>query len=455
MKPSQMTTRRWGWVTLSLLVLVLLVSGCQPSAAPTAASPTEAPATVAPTTAPATVAPTLAPTTAATAVQATPAQASSSSAEPTAAPTPAEPCVADQRGLLPSGDGPVPAVREGDWTLGPADALVTLFEYADVQCPPCAGTAPILRAFQAKYPNDVRLVYRHFPLDSIHPLARLAGQATEAAGAQAKFWEMLELLYASQSAWSSKPEADFKTWVAEQAVTLGLDRAQFETDLVSDKAVAALEAGLQEAQTLGLRGTPSVAVNGFHYGGNRDLWTLSAIVELLKLEQRDYATCPPTVIDEDKSYQATLTTTKGDIVIELLPAKAPLAVNSFVFLAREGWYNDVPFHRVISGFMAQTGDPSGTGYGGPGYTFRDEVALEDKFDAAGLVAMANAGANSNGSQFFITYGPQETLDGKHTIFGRVISGMEVASQLVVRDPATDPSKLPEADRITSVTISEK
>ena len=184
---------------------------------------------------------------------------------------------------------------------------------------------------------------------------------------------------------------------------------------MSDKAVAALEAGLQEAQTLGLRGTPSVAVNGFHYGGNRDLWTLSAIVELLKLEQRDYTTCPPTVIDESKSYQATLTTTKGDIVIELLPKKAPLAVNSFVFLAREGWYNDVPFHRVISGFMAQTGDPSGTGYGGPGYTFRDEVSPEDKFDAAGLVAMANAGANSNGSQFFITYGPQETLDGKHTI----------------------------------------
>ena len=220
MKPSQMTTRWWGWVTLSLLVLVLLVSGCQPNAAPTAAAtvaPTAAPATVAPTVAP----PTLAPTTAATAAQATPAQASSSSAEPTAAPTPAEPCVADQRGLLPTGDGPVPAVREGDWTLGPADALVTVFEYADVQCPPCAGTAPILREFQAKYPNDVRLVYRHFPLDSIHPLARLAGQATEAAGAQGKFWEMLELLYANQSKWSNKPEADFKTWVAEQAVALG------------------------------------------------------------------------------------------------------------------------------------------------------------------------------------------------------------------------------------------
>ncbi len=105
--------------------------------------------------------------------------------------------------------------------------------------------------------------------------------------------------------------------------------------------------------------------------------------------------------------------------------------------------------------MAQTGDPSGTGYGGPGYTFRDEVSPEDKFDAAGLVAMANAGANTNGSQFFITYGPQETLNGKHTIFGRVISGMDVASQLAARDPATDPTNMPEADRILSVTISEE
>jgi cyclophilin family peptidyl-prolyl cis-trans isomerase/protein-disulfide isomerase len=449
---------------LVVLAIALALSGCQPQTAPAMAStvtasvgkvgPSIGGATVVMsvrTAAPSAAAPTAAPTTA----PPTPAQAAAATVAATAAPTPAEPCVADERGLLPTGPAPVPAVRSTDWTLGPADALVTVVEYADVQCPPCAGTAPILRQLQNKYPQDVRLVFRHFPLDSLHPLARIAGQAAEAAGAQDKFWEMLELLYARQSEWSSKPEAEFKTWVAEQAVTLGLDRARFETDLVGEKAVAALKDGLQEATDLKLGGTPSLAVNGFHYGGNRDLWTLSAIVDLLKLEQRDYASCPPTVIDADKSYQATLSTSKGDIVIELLPQKAPLAVNSFVFLAREGWFNGVPFHRVISGFVAQTGDPSGTGYGGPGYTFRDEISPEDKFDAAGLVAMANAGANNNGSQFFITFGPQEALNGKHTIFGRVISGMEVATQLTVRDPTQDPSKLPEPDRITGVTISEK
>jgi len=454
MKTYTLVGIRWGRIgVLLVLALAMLMGGCQPKIAMPPALPTAAPSPTAaskvqqaPTVAPTKAAPTQAPN--ATAVPA-------AAATVTAVPTPAEPCLVDERGLLPTGQAPVPPAGAEDWTLGPADALVTVTEYADVQCPPCAATAPVLRALQAKYPQDVRLVYRHFPLDSIHPLARLAGQAAEAAGAQGKFWEMLELLYGRQSEWSGKSEADFAAWAAEQAASLGLDRARFEADLVSEKAVAALEQGLQAAQALGLRGTPSVAVNGFLYSGNRDLWTLSAIVDLLKLEQRDYGVCPPTVIDAAKSYQATITTTKGDIVIELLAERAPLAVNSFVFLAREGWFNDVPFHRVIPGFMAQTGDPSGTGYGGPGYNFADEVSPDDTFDAEGLVAMANGGPHTNGSQFFITYGPQETLNGKHTIFGRVISGMDVATQLAARDPSQDPSQQPEADRIISVTIVEK
>ncbi|MFH1086443.1 MAG: peptidylprolyl isomerase [Chloroflexota bacterium] len=439
-----MTRRWWLRVMVAVLALALVAVGCQPKAAPTVAPAPTAAAPVGPK-APPTAAPTAAPTTAPTRV---------ATAAPTA-PAPAEPCTVSERGILPVGPAPVPAVRASDWTLGPADALITITEYADVQCPPCSSVAPVLRQLQANYPKDVRLIFRHFPLDSIHPLARLAGQATEAAGAQGKFWEMLELLYAHQREWSAKAEADFKTYAAEQAVGLGLDRARFGADLVGEKAVAAVAGGLKEAMDLGLRGTPSLAINGFPYGGNWDPWTLSAIVELIKLDQRHYTSCPPTVIDPAKSYRATLKTTKGEIVIEMLPKQAPLAVNSFVFLAREGWYDNVPFHRVIPDFVAQAGDPTGTGGGGPGYSFRDEVSPSDQFDAAGLVAMANSGANTNGSQFFITYGPQVALNAKHTIFGRVTAGMEVAKQLTARDPSNDPNNMPEADRIVGVTVAEQ
>ena len=144
-----------------------------------------------------------------------------------------------------------------------------------------------------------------------------------------------------------------------------------------------------------------------------------------------------------------------EYVIGLLPQQAPLAVNNFVYLARQGWYDGVPFHRVIPGYVTQTGDPSGTGLGGPGYTFPDEIVPDALFDEAGVVGMANAGPGKNGSQFFITYAPQEALDGKYTIFGHVVAGMDVARNLTVRDPATDPVNLPSADQILCVTIEEK
>ena len=154
--------------------------------------------------------------------------------------------------------------------------------------------------------------------------------------------------------------------------------------------------------------------------------------------QLSYSSPPPFTIDPSRAYVATLKTANGDIVIQLLPEKAPVTVNNFVFLAREHYYDGVTFHRVLPGFMAQAGDPTGTGSGGPGYTFEDEIS-DLAFDSAGLVAMANGGPNTNGSQFFITYGPAEHLNGLHTIFGRVIQGMDVAEALTPRDPGTNPA----------------
>jgi cyclophilin family peptidyl-prolyl cis-trans isomerase len=159
------------------------------------------------------------------------------------------------------------------------------------------------------------------------------------------------------------------------------------------------------------------------------------------------------LIDTKKEYIATLKTEQGDIVIQLFPDKAPMAVNSFVFLARKGWLNNTPFHRVIPGFVAQSGDPSGSGYGGPGYYFANEIS-DLKFDKAGVVAMANAGPDSNGSQFFITYDQTAQLDGQFTIFGQVIEGMDIAEKLTARDPA-QLGDLPEGTKILSIEIQEK
>lgn len=138
---------------------------------------------------------------------------------------------------------------------------------------------------------------------------------------------------------------------------------------------------------------------------------------------------PEMIINTDKSYSAVIKTDKGDIVVELTAKETPITVNNFVYLARKSFYDGTIFHRVIKGFMIQGGDPQGDGTGGPGYTFEDEITESQTFDVKGMLAMANRGPDTNGSQFFITHGPATWLDGKHTIFGRVISGMEVVDTI--------------------------
>jgi cyclophilin family peptidyl-prolyl cis-trans isomerase len=161
---------------------------------------------------------------------------------------------------------------------------------------------------------------------------------------------------------------------------------------------------------------------------------------------------PPMTIDPHKQYFATVKMAKGgEFVIQLFPDKAPIAVNNFVYLAREGFYDGVTFHRVLEGFMAQGGDPQGTGMGGPGYEFVNEDS-DLRFDKAGVVAMANAGRDTNGSQFFITFGPAPHLDGGFTIFGQVVSGMDVVNGLTRRNPDENPTYL--GDAMESVTITE-
>ncbi len=157
--------------------------------------------------------------------------------------------------------------------------------------------------------------------------------------------------------------------------------------------------------------------------------------------RKQYTAPPPMTIDSKKQYTATIKTKKGDLVLDLFASDVPLTVNNFVFLAREGFYNGTTFHRVIPDFMAQGGDPTGTGMGGPGYSFADEFSQHTH--VTGALSMANAGANTNGSQFFITYAPQRHLDGKHSVFGQLTEGMDVLKKIV------------SGDSIISITIEEQ
>lgn len=166
---------------------------------------------------------------------------------------------------------------------------------------------------------------------------------------------------------------------------------------------------------------------------------------------KQWSTPPEMQIDPAKNYKAHMETDKGTMVFELFADKTPITVNNFIFLAREGYYDNVIFHRVIADFMVQGGDPTGTGRGGPGYKFQDEFVPSLKHDKQGVLSMANAGPLTNGSQFFITHGPTPHLNGKHTVFGQVVEGLDVLMSIPPRDPGNVSAP---AVKILSVTIEE-
>src|SRR5688500_7249149 len=157
-------------------------------------------------------------------------------------------------------------------------------------------------------------------------------------------------------------------------------------------------------------------------------------------------------LDTTKSYRARFKTERGEFVTELHASQVPLTVENFVNLARAGFYDGTTFHRVIPGFMAQGGDPTGTGRGGPGYQFGDEFSPELHHDGPGVLSMANAGPGTHGSQFFITLDATPHLDGRHSVFGRVTEGMEVLRSIRERDPGRDPNP---GDRIDTIEIEER
>lgn len=394
------------------------------------------------------------------------AEASTAPATDEPAGTPATEDVSQQGGdadapAVEPGDDPT-QVRDRDWRQGNiTDPAVTIIEYGDFQCPGCAGFAPLLKRLVDAYPNDVQLIYRHFPLNSIHPNAQKTAEASEAAGAQGMFWEYHDLLFERQSNWSSLDEAAARDFFISLAEELGIDVEQFTAELDEGVYADYVSASEQEAMGLGLPGTPSALVNGQIVAGETlplDYETWEAFVreeiKLKELAARQFSAAPEMTVNPDARYLAHVEMASGDrFTIELLPKSAPQTVNSFVFLARNGWFDNVTFHRVIPGFVAQTGDPSGTGRGGPGYMIPNEIDPNLSHDQKGVVAMANAGPNTNGSQWYITYGDVSQLDGSYTIFGRVIEGMDVVEAITPRDPSRNPGA-PAGDTIVSITIEE-
>lgn len=305
----------------------------------------------------------------------------------------------------------------------------------------------------------MRYVYRHFPLNSIHANAQKAAEASEAAAEQDAFWQYHHLLFERISSWSGLGQAAARDFFIGLAEELSLDVERFAEELddgAHAEHVATLE---QEALNLGINSTPTALVDGVLTGMPQDyaVWDafVNARVQLKLLEARQYDAPPSMTIDVTATYIARVEMESGEeFIVELLAESAPLTVNSFVFLANEGWFDGVTFHRVLPGFVAQTGDPSATGAGGPGYTIPNEIDSSLSHGAPGVVAMANSGPDQNGSQWYITLGDASQLDGSYTIFGRVIEGMDVVMSISPRDPSQNPN-LPPGDKILGVTIEER
>ncbi len=345
----------------------------------------------------------------------------------------------------------LPPVSEDDWSNGPEDAPITIIEYADFQCPACGNFSMYVKALMDAFPDSIRVVFRHMPLPSIHDKAYISSMAAEAAGAQGKFWEMHDLLYQNQQTWGYASVDEFKEWAVTAAEELDLDIDQFKADLNDEAVLAALEAQTEENLNLGIHYTPFVIINDRIFRDNKpDIFNLVGIYEF-----GGYEDCPPWVIDADKSYQAVIDTSAGEITLDLYPEEAPLAVNSFVFLAQNDWYDDVYFHRVIEGFVAQAGDPSGFGVIGPGYSFVNETANDLTYDGAGYLGMANSGPDTNGSQFFITLAAAPNLNGSYTIFGKVTEdSLPTLEKITLRDPQTAVD-FEDATIINDIDIIEK
>ena len=352
---------------------------------------------------------------------------------PSPTPVPTVPCMASRPGVSPAREA-MEYLTAYDHVRGDRErASVFLVVYSDFQCTPCATAARILRAVQKAHSDDVVLVFRHFPLINIHDKAALAAQAAEAAARQGKFWEMHDLLFAEQTRWVGMDGDAFQHYLKDAAERLGLNAEQFLADMNSPEIQSIVQSAWANGINHNLPAVPLLYVNAQLYTGPLNFDDLDAVVRLNILAARQFHACPPVQVSPNEEISAVIATNRGKITLRLYPDKAPNAVNSFVFLAGQGWYDHNRIWRDDEGRWVRSGDPSNTGYGNAGYTFALESAPGLAFDRAGQLALYSAGGDSNSSQFFITLKPLPALNGHATIFGSVVSGMDVLQSLTTGD----------------------
>jgi cyclophilin family peptidyl-prolyl cis-trans isomerase/predicted DsbA family dithiol-disulfide isomerase len=349
---------------------------------------------------------------------------------------------------------PITPINEDDWSWGPDTALATLLVYCDFQSPYCVDLAAVILELAAIYPEDLRVIYRQYPLLTVHDKASLAGQAAESAGQQGQFWALYSLLNSDYDAWKDLDPKSFLEWLLLATKHLDLDHQQFEEDLRGGQFEEAMKESFVSAYSAGINGTPFIFLNKNWFRLNPTRLNLEAALRLELLSYRMYESAPEMAIDPKAVYLVHLQLNIGEIVLQLFPKSAPTAVNSFIFLTENGWFNGNSLHCIVPGKYVQTGDPTGTGLGGPGYFLPDEIDLDLDFNQSGIAALTSTGPNTSGSQFFITLSPLPELNGTRTIFGRVVKGLDLLLDLQARDPLVDLLRPPQA-YIESIRIEVK
>lgn len=362
-------------------------------------------------------------------------------------------------------------VSENDWIFGPDDAIMTITEYADFQCKYCSEAGPDLFTFQREHPDEVRIVFRHYPLDE-HTKALPAAYMAEAAGKQGKFFEMAEFLMDNRDTWVDIDDSKFFEWVIDNADFID-DIDQFTQDYADEAMHTRIQNEKQKAFESGyISATPTYFLNMNSYRNNFNKYNLNEWLKVLRLKDRVFTECPSFEIDTDKDYKAVIETTQGTVEVELYDDQAPLAVSNFIFLAENGWFTDMPMTAVIDGFAVQFGDPSATGMMNAGYTFKVEKPEVEYQN--GYLAMLSSDEVKNSSSMIITlnmekyyrnsiaYGNDQLEDDQKTteefMDGYAIdSANEILKKYTVFGKVTDETydvvkRLYLNDKILSVTI---
>jgi cyclophilin family peptidyl-prolyl cis-trans isomerase len=301
-----------------------------------------------------------------------------------------------------------------------------------------------------EFPDELKYIFRIYPLLPVNDKASLAGQAALSAGSRGTFWEMHDLLVQEYQTWSILSSQEFISWVTRASEGVDPSPDQLERDLTNGKFADEMQKAYETGIEIGIPGVPLLLVNRTPYKLALDPINLKSAIRLEILKANQFEEYPPLRIDPSKEYFANLELNVGRIRLQLLPESAPLAVNSFVFLAEQGWYDDTDFHKVLPGLLVESGDPSGTGLGDAGYYYPTEIDPVQRFDRAGLVGMSSISPGIHSSRFFVTLAALPALDGRVTLFGRVIDGMELIETLDARDPAVD---LMEASPVVIKSVS--